>query len=387
MIEVKVEKMVYGGEGLARHEGRAVFIPLAAPGDRLLVEITDERADFLRAEIKQIIESSAERRTPPCPYYGTCGGCQLQHLDYPAQLRAKIEFVRESLARIGGIDWPEAIEIISSEEFNYRLRAQLKAQATEDRVKLGYYRPASHELCEIDHCPLLSPALNDSLDRLRRQPAHRLAGAKTIDLAQGADGRIVTYPRNEASNTHEVSWPVGGFTYRFDAQTFFQANRFLLTDLLRLVVEGEEGERALDLFSGVGFFTIPLAHRFNSLIGVESDPRAVRFAGQNAIENQANNCRFETDLVEPWLMRNAAKLGPVDLVVVDPPRAGLSKRTVHAITRLKPSRITYVSCNPTTLARDVKWFVAEGHSISTVTALDLFPQTFHVETVVKLACG
>jgi 23S rRNA (uracil1939-C5)-methyltransferase len=186
------------------------------------------------------------------------------------------------------------------------------------------------------------------------------------------------------SDVGEVCWQVGRYIYWFDAQTFFQVNRFLLEDMLKLVVEGEEGDRALDLFCGVGFFAIPLAQRFKSVIGVESDSRAIQFAARNATENQATHCQFEADSVERWLVRKGSDLKPVDLVVADPPRAGLSKRTVRTIAQLGPKRITYVSCNPTTLARDLKWFLQENYTISTITALDLFPQTFHVETIVKL---
>ncbi len=381
MIEVTIERMVYGGEGLARHEGRVLFIPYAAPGDRALVEIVEERADFARARIVRLMAASPDRRDPPCPYYGMCGGCQLQHLQYAAQQRAKVEFVRESLGRIGGITWTDALPIVASEEFSYRLRAQLKVRVSEGRVEIGYYWPASHEVCPIAECPLLSPELNTALRRLQREAPERFSEIRALDLAQGEDGRVAIHPMGERTT---VSWSVGAFTYTFDARTFFQANRFLLADLVRLVTEGEEGERALDLFCGVGFFTLPLGRRFAEVIGVESDWRAVWFARRNAREHGLRNCRFEHERAETWLVRNGGRLRPVDLVVLDPPRAGLSRTLIRALGRVAPEQITYVSCHPAALARDLTLLLAGGYAISSIVVLDLFPQTFHVETIVKL---
>ncbi|MCS6817574.1 MAG: class I SAM-dependent RNA methyltransferase [Blastocatellia bacterium] len=384
MVEVTVERIVYGGVGLARHEGRVLLIPYAAPGDRALVEIVEERADFARARIVRLMEASADRRDPPCPYYGTCGGCQLQHLQYAAQQRAKAAFVRESLERIGGVVWTEALPVIASEEFHYRLRAQLKVRVSERGVEIGYYRPASHEMCPIAECPLLSPALNVALSNLSSEAPERFRGVRALDLAQGEDGRVAIHPSDERT---VVSWSVGAFAYTFDARTFFQANRFLLADLVHAVTEGEEGERALDLFCGVGFFTLPLGRRFAEVIGVEHDARAVWFARRNARENGVTNCRFERERAETWLARNGGRLGSVDLAVLDPPRAGLSRSLIRALVRVAPERITYVSCHPAALARDLKLLLASGYAISSIVVFDLFPQTFHVETIVKLRRG
>ncbi len=380
-VEVVVEKVVYGGEGLARHQGRALFIPYVAAGERVLVEIVQERAQWARARVQQVIEASADRRVPPCPYYGVCGGCQLQHLQYAAQRRVKLDFIRESLARLGGISWDREIPILSAEEFHYRLRAQLKVRVSEESVQFGYYRPASHEICAVDACPLLSPELNAALERLRREPPERFASVRTMALAHGEDGRISVHPSDRPS---QVLWTVGAFTYRFDARVFFQANRFLLSELQRLVVEGEEGERALDLFCGVGFFTLPLARRFAEVVGVESDARAVAWARRNARENGVTNCRFVCDRAEVWLAREGARWSSVDLVVLDPPREGATRALRDALLRLAPRRIIYVSCNPTTLARDLKVLRAGGYVLASLVALDLFPQTFHIETVATL---
>ncbi|HXF04419.1 MAG TPA: class I SAM-dependent RNA methyltransferase [Blastocatellia bacterium] len=420
MIEVEVEKVVYGGDGLARHGGRVLLIRGAAPGDRLRVKIIAEKADYARAEITEIVVASPERRPPPCPYYGRCGGCQLQHLRYEAQLRAKVAMIKESLARIAGLHWTDEIHIIPSEEFHYRLRAELKVDAAGDRVRLGYYQPSSHILCEVDRCPLLSPALNHTLSQLRSYPAGAFAGVRAIDLAQSEEGRVAVHPpprffptgtfsgesnagssgpfvepasgsspmptpeRQELFSPCELVWRVGGYIYGFDVRTFFQANRFLLPELLNLVVAGEEGERALDLFCGVGFFTMPLAERFALVLGIDSDARAIGHARRNARLNRLSRCRFEAAPVEAWLLAHFSEMVGCDLVVLDPPRMGLTRHAGEALARLQPRRIIYVSCNPATLARDVKRLLQHGYDIVSITALDLFPQTFHVETVVRL---
>jgi 23S rRNA (uracil1939-C5)-methyltransferase len=445
MIEVDVEKVVYGGDGLARQQGRVLLIPYAAPGDRLRVTIVSEKADFARAEITEIVSPSPERRTAPCPYYGVCGGCQLQHLRYDAQLRAKLAMISESLARIAGLTWRDDIRILPSPEFHYRLRAELKIEVAAKKVMLGYYRPSSHTLCTVTHCPLLGPVLNQALEHLQGYPPEAFTAAQAINLAESQEGWVAIHPplrspwremfaeacdpdaehtlpsprppllpaierlpssggagAETLSHTYEgegmsarlrskrsvpsrgLVWRAGGYTYRFDVRTFFQANRFLLSDLLAVVVEGEQGERALDLFCGVGFFTLPLAERFAVVVGVDNDPRAIEWARQNAEHQGLSGCRFEVAPVDAWLWAHGHRMGKLDLVVVDPPRTGLTRRTVQALARMRPRRITYVSCNPTTLARDVKWFLQQGYDLTAVTALDLFPQTFHVETVARL---
>jgi 23S rRNA (uracil1939-C5)-methyltransferase len=419
-MEVDVEKVIYGGDGLARHGRRVLLIAGAVPGDRLRVKMTCEKADYARAEITEIVVPSPDRRPAPCPYYGRCGGCQLQHLRYEAQLCAKVAMIKESLARIAGLSWTDEIRIIPSEEFHYRLRAELKVDATGDRVRLGYYQPSSHILCEVDQCPLLSPALNQALSQLRCYPAEAFTGVRAIALAQSEEGHVAVHPplrfsptaplpgdsragssgafvesasvssptaattRHEPLSSREVIWRVGGYIYGFDVRTFFQANRFLLSELLDLVVAGEEGERALDLFCGVGFFTMPLADRFALVLGIDSDARAIEHARRNAQMNRLSHCRFEAAPVEAWLSARASQVTGFDLVVLDPPRRGLTRKMVDALIRMQPRRITYVSCNPSTLARDLKWLLDGRYALVSVTALDLFPQTFHIETVVRL---
>jgi 23S rRNA (uracil1939-C5)-methyltransferase len=383
-MEVRVEKLVYGGLGLARDNGHAVLIPFAAPGDRLEVRPVQEKNGYTLAHIEKIIEPSLHRRLPHCPHFQSCGGCQLQHLNYPAQLDVKREFVRESLKRIGGIDWSSEIPVLSGPEYNYRLRAQLKTEADETGHRLGYFKPGSHQLCEIECCPLLSPRLNDALKQVRLIGFDQLKGKGTIDLVQGEDQQIATHPATSLSNLTTIATRVGEVVYHFDAQTFFQVNRFLLEAMVSLVVNDERGRYGLDLYCGVGFFTIPLGRQFECVTGIEGNPRAVRFAQKNAEQNGVPHIRFVAAPVESWFKRPDRLREPVDLVVVDPPRPGLTRTVLHGLDRLRPARITYVSCNPTTLARDLKHLLAHGYRLTSVTAIDLFPQTFHIETIAKL---
>lgn len=383
-MEVTVEKLVYGGYGLARHEGRVLLIPFAAPGDRLVVKIVRDHHSFALASIERIVQASPYRRQPLCPSFQTCGGCQLQHLTYPAQQAAKLAFLRESLSRLAGIQWSQEIELISGPEFEYRLKAQFQIQSTGHHVRLGYFQPESHDLCEIDSCPLLSGPLNEALRRLRLLPASRLRGQRTISLIHGDDQRLATWPAVGLSDSDDVCLRVGEFTYQLDAQSFVQVNRFLLEKMLQMVVDEEGGRCVVDLYCGVGFFTIPLARRFERAIGVDSNPRAVRLAMTNAQRNGTRHARFVAAAVEHWLSQAGEWRSQLDLVLVDPPRPGLSRQARRGLLQLRPARLIYVSCNPTTLARDLKQFRAEGYTLYWLAAIDLFPQTFHIETIAKL---
>lgn len=383
-MDVTVDKLVYGGYGLARHRGEVVFIPFAAPGDRLAVRPVERKKGIIFARIERVLEPSPVRQSPRCPHFQICGGCQFQHLTAAAEREAKSQFIRESLGRLGGIDWPHEIPLVSGPEYEYRLRAQLKIAVHDDRVEVGYFKPASHDLCPIDACPLLSPTLNEALSRLRQLPARSFRGVKTVDLVEGDGGRVATHPVMTPWSVEDVTVSVGEWTYHVDARSFFQVNRFLLEDVLNLAVgSGTRGEGVVDLYCGVGFFSLPLARTFDRVIGVESDAHSVRRARENARRHGLENIEFVVSSVEGWLERNQEARN-IDRVLIDPPRSGLSRRIVRGIIGLGPSMVTYVSCNPTTLARDLNWFQQGGYQLSSLVAIDLFPQTFHIETVAHL---
>lgn len=387
VVELTSDRLAYGGDAIARHDGLAVFIPFAAPNERLKVRIIERKKNFARAVIDRILEPSPSRRAAPCQYFGECGGCQLQHLGYEAQLESKTGFVRDALERIARIDWPHEIKIRHATEFGYRGRAQVKVDRRAGRV--GFNRAASNAVCDIASCPILVPELDEALrslwgalgkatDRDRALP-NRLQ----IDLAAGESG-IAFEPALEGLPGGALQRTVHGSVYNFSPSTFFQANPSLLDELVDEAVSAESGDVAIDLFAGVGLFTMQLARRFKRVIGIEADRNAAKFAFENITANGLTNVEFHNSAAESWLKSFVqAKAPPPDLVLLDPPRNGAPDAVSYA-AELKPARITYVSCDPSTLARDLRTLVNSGYELKRITAIDLFPQTYHVETVAAL---
>jgi 23S rRNA (uracil1939-C5)-methyltransferase len=384
-LEVRIEKLVYGGEGLGRVEGRAVFVAGTAPGDLVLARVVEQKKGFARAELVEVLEPGASRRDAPCPVYGRCGGCQLQHVDYATQVEAKRAFVRDTLERIGRLTLPGEVRMHADpeHEFGYRVRATAHLAATREGVLFGYFGARSHRIVDVESCPLLVPDLDAAWRRARseRQGMHRV---RTLDLAAG-DDRVATDPPVAAVGGAELETEIDGVKYRFSPSVFFQANRPLLGALVRGATGGEErGGLALDLFAGVGLFAIPLARRFERVVAVEGDSRAAAFARANARANDAGAVDVVIEPVEQWLDREPVAPGSVDHALVDPPRAGLGLDASRALARLTPRRVVYVSCDPSTLARDLRVLVDSGYALESVDAYDLFPQTYHVETIAKL---
>ncbi len=386
--DITIEKIVYGGDGLARAHGQAVFVPFTAPGDQLRVRITSLERNFARGVMTELIKPSAARRAAPCQYFGSCGGCQLQHLQYPTQLESKAEFIRESLRRIGGIDWKETIEILAATEFGYRSRAEIKINQAE---QIGFYKANSHEVCEVTKCLILLPEANAELQQLRKPPNLLPRGATRVYLTVGDDEVLATPATGENARDAEidakgtVQQTIAGITYSFGVRTFFQANRLLVEQLVETALSNAEGKIAFDLYAGAGLFSLPLAKSFAQVYAVEGSRISIRHGLANAQTNRISNVKYEAMSVETWLKLNAPKLPRPDLVLLDPPRAGAGAAVIQRLLALKPAKIHYVSCDPTTLARDLKLLTKTNYQIDSITALDMFPQTYHVETVVKLA--
>ena len=393
VIEVTTERLAYGGEAVARYDGLAVFIPFAAPREQLRVRITEQKKNFARAVIERVLEPSSFRREPPCPYFGTCGGCQLQHLTYEAQLESKVGFVRDALERIARIDWPREIKIRSAAEFGYRSRAQVKIDWKARRV--GFNRARSNAVCNVESCPILVPELDKALASVRVAVAeadgseHPESRFSQIEMA-ASDSGFALEPSTAGLPGGPLRQVAHDVLYTFGPSTFFQSNSHLLDCLIDEAVgphsddSGDSGELAIDLFAGVGLFTIQMAGSFKRVIGVESDPQSAKFALENLGANEVTNVEFHTSSVEAWLKRYVdTKPAPPDLVLLDPPRTGAAE-SIALVAQLKASRITYVSCDPTTLARDLRALVDSGYELSRIAAIDLFPQTYHIETVVAL---
>lgn len=382
-LEVAIEKIVPGGAGLAFAENLTVFVPLSVPGDRLCVQIQQLKGKTAFAEIEKIIEPSPLRVEPPCPYFGACGGCNFQQLDYASQLEAKTAIIRDCLRRIGKIEYAGDIPIIGSpKDFEYRLRAQWHLDTRERTI--GYYRRNTHEVIDIARCPKLLPPLNAELENLRGSLRWENLWSPRVEVeaASGEDGQVSRYSAEILEPTKEVSITACGEEYTFSAQSFFQGNRYMIEALVDAAVKNTVGRTALDLYCGVGLFSLPLARRFEKVIGIESNDLAIEFAEKNAAKAGLANIQFISDGVERFIKEG--QFGGVDLVLLDPPRAGTSKETILRILGLRPKAITYVSCEPSIFARDLRWMLDRGYAIESITGLDLFPQTHHVETVVRL---
>lgn len=390
IIEVTTERLAYGGDAVARYNGLALFVPFAAPGERLRVRVTEVKKNFARAIIEQMVTAADSRREAPCRYFGECGGCQLQHINYEAQLRAKSGFVRDALERVGRLDWPHEIEVRHAGEFGYRARAQVKIERVDEaQTSIGFARAGSRSVCDVASCAILLPELDSALGALRNAVAEHpdlIAGPGTlggVNIAAG-DSAVSFEPQVRGLPGGVLSRRVAGFTFRFSPATFFQANPLMLESLLTEAIGDESGSLAIDLFAGAGLFTLPLARRYTRVIGVESDRRSAAFARDNIAANKLSNADVYQASAAGWLEKFAARRNPApDLVLLDPPRTGAADTIPHILS-VKPGRITYVSCDPTTLARDLRKLLDAGYDLRKVVALDMFPQTYHVETVVKL---
>jgi 23S rRNA (uracil1939-C5)-methyltransferase len=399
VADMTTERLSYGGDAVARHNGLVIFIPLGAPGERLRVRIVERKKSFARAVIEEVLVASPARREPACQYFGDCGGCQLQHITYQAQLEAKAGFVRDALTRVGRIDWPHEIRVLHASEFGYRTRAQVKLGAVvargEDRATVGFNRAGSHSICDVCNCPILAPELNSALASLRSTmsgagghvgPPSGVDDVSEVEIAMGEAGVSAEPPFSEFKS-RAVQQTVRGAVYHFSPSTFFQVNPFLLDDLVEHAVGGRTGGLAIDLYAGVGLFTVQLARAFDRAIGVESDAGAARYAIENIRANSISNVKFYNSRVEGWLDAFSPRHkgdSSIDFMLLDPPRNGAAGAIVK-MAALKPTHISYVSCDPTTLARDLRGLIDSGYELQRVTALDLFPQTYHVETVARLS--
>lgn len=383
-LEVKIEKVVPRGFGLGFTENLTVLVPLAAPHDVLKVRIRDLKKHTAFAEIVEIVHSGPRRIVPPCPYYGACGGCNLQHLDYEAQLAAKVGIIQDCLRRIGKIELDGEIAVIPSpNHFEYRSRARWHVDRQTRAI--GYHRRDSSEVIDISTCPILTPEMQGKLDQLRAGLNWDLlwSDESEIEAASGEGGQVSTFSAEFSERPAELSIDLAGENYSYTAETFFQGNRSLVEKLVATAIGAASGGTALDLYCGVGLFALPLARRFRKVTGVEENGLAVHFAKKNGRNAGLQNLNFVSKSVETFLLTDKKKK-KLDFVLLDPPRSGTEKRTIPAIIDLRPERISYVSCEPSILARDLRVFIDARYKIASMTALDLFPQTHHIETVVHL---
>jgi 23S rRNA (uracil1939-C5)-methyltransferase len=427
-LKLSVEKLVYGGDGLGHAEGNTVFVPYVLPGEEVRAEIVTRKKKLAWAKPLEILKADAGRVKPVCPHFGTCGGCHYQHAAYQAQVRLKIEILGETLSRMGGVSWTGEIRPHTAEPLGYRNRAQWAVRNANPRT-LGYYLPETNVIVPIDHCDVLSPTLADTYERLQEIARDGSLPPEALEIeafVDSADSKVAlnvafkefTKPVAELSklfqqsvpalhslllldkkrNRFELSGPgylmhqAGGYQFRVSHLSFFQVNRFLVEDLLETVVAGAKGDLALDLYAGVGFFTLPLTKTFKRVVSVDSNLSAMRNLRENA-DTADRTIVSEHVQVEKFL-RNPTETP--DFVVLDPPRAGLGQAAAQKLADLGPKEIAYLSCDPSTLARDLavllqtprkpadKPETAHRYEIESLDFFDLFPQTFHIETLVRL---
>ena len=469
-VQVEIESMAFKGYGVARLGGKVLFIPYTVKGDKACVEIVEEKKCYSFGKLSKLTASSPWRTDPPCPYFGICGGCQWQHIDYSAHGELKKDILQEILKRLGGLKEIPPITVVPSfDPYGYRVRVQLKVR----EKAIGYYQVRSHHVVDIDHCPISHPLVNQMILSFRRE-LHFFFQMEEIEInvsPEEGKGIFILYPRslpkgwedflgeffrarsilkgyaivrrngfnligdpylnftllespaiygrddtNRASlrarrpsglaaipyRKGEVKTPsfLTGFTValnparegrrlrlRTSPQSFFQVNLRQNEGLIQTVLEFSDvkkDERVLDLYAGIGNFTLPLAAQAKEVVGIEESRSAVEDARFNIEENGIRNCDFRHGRVED-LLKHRVTPRP-DLIVLDPPRTGCNKIT-DQIAGLKPKRIVYTSCEPTTFARDLRLFSEKGYHLQRLTLIDMFPQTYHMEVVGLLQRG
>ncbi len=392
--EATVEKWVYGGRGLARVDGQAWLIPFVLPGETVRAEAGRRRPGLVEARLLEVRAPSPERRDPPCPYFQRCGGCHYQHARYEYQVAQKREVLREALRRLGKVEAPDQIETAAAPPWEYRNRVQLHLAGGE----IGFLETGSNRVCPVEHCPVAHPELNRALGALRRmaRDSRFPRFLKSLELfTNGTEVQVNALETARPLARRFFEWCAGSIpgaaagtldyavsdrVFRVGHRSFFQVNCFLIEELARRAVEGESGGTALDLYAGVGLFSLALAGRFDSVTAVESGAGAAGDLAFNA-SRAGLEVRVERSTVEAYLEGLAQ---PPDFVLADPPRAGLGKTVVRELNRLRPPRVTVVACDPATLARDLGGLAAGGYRLERLTLVDLFPQTFHLETIARL---
>lgn len=366
-VTLALTGMAPTGEALGRHEGMVVFVPFGLPGETVRVRLVERKRTFGRGEIVERLTDAADRVAPLCPYFGRCGGCDWQHVDYAEQLRFKTALVAEQLARIGKLPDPPVRPCVPSPTaYEYRNHARLHVTA-EGRA--GYRAARSHAIVPVADCPICEPPLRAALAEL---------AAQRVDPAAGDEIELRAW---------QQAIEVRGVTYQAGEGAFFQANTAvagLLVDAVLSALALRGGERVLDLYCGVGLFTVPLAVRGAQVTGVEANPLATADLERNFAAAGVTG-RILTGNVQEALRGPAITGQPWNAVLLDPPRTGVDAPALAVLLDLRAPQLLYVSCEPSTLARDLRVLLDGGYRLEWVQPFDMFPQTRHVETLALLA--
>jgi 23S rRNA (uracil1939-C5)-methyltransferase len=448
-----IEKLIYGGDGLARlpsnepgpsedragqissdRRGKAAFLPFVLTGEKVEATLIEQKAGFARGKVESILEPSSQRIDPACQYFSLCGGCHYQHAAYEHQLEIKKEILRETLRRTAKIELPCEIEVHSSAPWNYRNRSRLQVRTKPD-FAVGYFKHASHQLQSVEQCPISSPLINRGIAALWQMGRAGKAAADVREIeffanagdsellaeilcgneSRRADVRVFVEDLRSAlceivgvaafrktdrgsienlvlTGADHLTYRTQHAAYRVSTGSFFQTNRFLIDELIKIVTEGQSGTLALDLYSGVGLFSTALACDFRHIVSVESSQTSsadltynrpanvedVQATAEHYLARAEKSGLFGKGIVLPRSMRWP------DLAVVDPPRSGLGQPVAQMLVKLGAPRVIYVSCDPATLARDLLHVLKGGYHVEQVHLIDMFPQTFHIESVIHL---
>jgi 23S rRNA (uracil1939-C5)-methyltransferase len=429
-LDLIIEKLVYGGDGLARlaadKRGRrkTVFVPFVLEGEQVEATLVQQKSEFARARMHRVLHPSPHRVEAHCPYFLRCGGCHYQHASYEHQLQIKAAILKETLARIAKLQLETELQVHPSPPWNYRNRTRMRVGSAP--FALGYHRFGSHSLLPVEECPISSPLINRAMGKLwefgragkipeaigeveffanaedtqlllqlyvRGNTPRALLkkfSAALVDILPETAGVTSFRAEPAAHGAHsealpqivqgagELTYHTAQHDYRVSAGAFFQVNRYLTDELVKIVTEGSAGRTALDLYAGVGLFALPLARSFERVIAVESS----QISHSDLQYNTPGNMQAVNATTEQHLQSSS---DTPDLVVVDPPRGGLGEAVAQALGRLQAPCLIYVSCDPATLARDLRVLTAAGYAIEQAHLVDLFPQTFHLESVLQLA--
>lgn len=366
---VAIDRLAYGGEGVGRDDGKAIFIPGTAPGDRVAVRVLEDHGRYERGEMVSLLKKSPDRVSPPCPVFGLCGGCQWQYLRYEAQLKFKEEILRETLIRMGGISEPHLFSMIPAQHpWNYRRRIQLKVGS---EGQIGFFAAKSHQVVPFEECLIADPRLNKKLGEIRNSSERPKSGFEL------------------SLNGHGVEMVPVSVQEKIFSQVNGEQNRHLIKSVLRFAFGNAhqaftKKSTVVELYAGSGNFTFPLAEHAGQVTAIEENPHAVLKGIGETERREIKNIEWIKGAAEWGFKKVYRRRLPVDILVLDPPRKGADE-ILDLIPLVRPRNIVYVSCDPTTLARDLKQLVRRHYQLKSVQPIDMFPQTYHIESIAHLS--
>lgn len=388
LTDVTIDRIVGDGKGIGFADGKTYFVHRTAPGDHVRARVTRQQKNTAHAVVDKIYTPSPLRIEPACPYYDRCGGCDLMHIEYAHQLDTKVGMIQDSLRRIAKIDDVPNVPIMASpKEWGYRSRVEWQVSAENDLV--GYFAEQSNTIVDVDQCPISNDTVNALLKTLRADVDAGIVPDSAREYRGVATDTGNALEPTTTKRSATLQQQVGEFTYRFSAECFFQANlgmtEVLLKDVMQIAMEARSGKGyVVDLYAGVGLFSLPLFKLFRRGIAVESFKPAVGFLKDNLEHAELTRSKVIAQPVEHWVARDNSRYGRVALLVFDPPRSGAGPKAIEGILRMSPTHIAAVSCDPATFARDLRGLLDGGYELVDITAYDMFPQTHHVELLAHL---